>query len=920
MIKQISSRGQCTVNRYDLRGRLFRRQDYSNAACTALEQQADFEFDTQKPGRLSAETVPGYRRAFSYDSFGRPSITTTTIDANNYTEQTTYDHLGRVFQQFDASGQGVLTEYTSRGFVKRLRDARPGRQEWLNNDPTRTITFAGSWGEIYYEVRAMDAREQVTLDWRGVVSDSETDQSLSGLAVARQYRGDTGWLSSIQAGDAVGGASTRLQHLAYQYDAVGNLRERQDLQLALRETFTYDLVNRLDTVERSSNGSLIGFEDYGYDAWGNILVKPGLSGIGYSSREIACGAGAAPGPHALSRATIEGSAKQYCYDPAGNQTATWAGAQKQREIVYSAADQVKEIKSWVASHNTRFFYGPGRNRYKRLDTDTPDGTGGVTTTHYVGSVEIIKKPNGTWEKKRYIGGVLIVTLASDGGGSKDYLFTDHLGSTDVIAHRFGNVLQRMSFDAFGARRNPTANNAPTPWGTLPIIQQLNFDTSRTTHGYTGHEGADKVGLIHMNGRMYDPVLGRFIQADSIVQDPFDPQSLNRYAYVLNNPLSATDPSGNISFKNALKLGVAIGITIATSGASASLLAEGLVGQAFATAVAGGALAGAVTGGAKGALIGAFTAAVFFGVGESFASIGNTQQAANLASTTPVYNVNAAGLTAGQTAAKIAAHASVGGTMAVLQGGKFGHGFLTAGLNEGLSGRIGRIGNPGGRIAGSALLGGTTSQLVGGKFANGAITAAFAMAFNEGVHATSNSNEDLNFTLEEYLDAVDAGLWRRAPVIEGFADDKSVASATARASVVQPSGQTDVLADPRFTDFLKSASRPTARARIKIVGEKFLVLAVNTENIVVVKRIAILKGQGGDVTSFIGGASVIAHVHYQGLVQRPCCADNLSVKLGIPGFVIGQDGSRIWELGQVGGNSVFRDVSRSTHGPWQDFAR
>ncbi len=426
--------------------------------------------------------------------------------------------------------------------------------------------------------------------------------------------------------------------------------------------------------------------------------------------------------------------------PAGNQTATWAGAVKEREILYTAADQVKEIKSWVANHNTRFFYGPGRSRYKRLDTESATGSGEITTTHYVGAVEILLKPNGSWEKKRYIGGVLVITLNSDGGGSKDYLFTDHLGSTDVIAHRFGNVLQQMSFDAFGARRNPTASNAPTPWGTLTILQQLNFDTTHTTHGYTGHEGADKVGLIHMNGRMYDPVLGRFIQADSIVQDPFDPQSLNRYAYVQNNPLSATDPSGNISFKNALKLGVAIGITVVTSGASASLLAEGLVGQAFATAVAGGALAGAVTGGAKGALIGAFTSAAFFGVGETFASIGNAQQSANLASTSNVVRVNSAGLTAGQTVAKIAAHASVGGTMAVLQGGKFGHGFLTAGLNESVAGRIGRIGNPGGQIAASAILGGTTSSLVGGQFANGAITAAFATAFNEVVHSAKEARD------------------------------------------------------------------------------------------------------------------------------------------------------------------------------------
>ena len=77
----------------------------------------------------------------------------------------------------------------------------------------------------------------------------------------------------------------------------------------------------------------------------------------------------------------------------------------------------------------------------------------------------------------------------------------------------------------------------------------------THHGYTGHEHLDSLGLIHMNGRVYDPALGRFTQADPYIQDPTNSQSLNRYSYVENNPLKYTDPSGykkfwkNITFNN-----------------------------------------------------------------------------------------------------------------------------------------------------------------------------------------------------------------------------------------------------------------------------------------------------------------------------------------------------------------------------------
>lgn len=66
-----------------------------------------------------------------------------------------------------------------------------------------------------------------------------------------------------------------------------------------------------------------------------------------------------------------------------------------------------------------------------------------------------------------------------------------------------------------------------------------------SRGYTGHEHIDNFGLINMNGRMYDPSLGRFLSADPIMQNPTSLQGHNRYSYVLNNPLKYTDPSGYI---------------------------------------------------------------------------------------------------------------------------------------------------------------------------------------------------------------------------------------------------------------------------------------------------------------------------------------------------------------------------------------
>jgi RHS repeat-associated protein len=99
------------------------------------------------------------------------------------------------------------------------------------------------------------------------------------------------------------------------------------------------------------------------------------------------------------------------------------------------------------------------------------------------------------------------------------------------------VLERLAYDPFGKRR--FANGSGDPGNT---IRPLNTD-----RGYTGHEMLDDIGLVHMNGRVYDPLVGRFLSADPFIQSPYNLQSHNRYSYVMNNPLGYTDPSGYRSF-------------------------------------------------------------------------------------------------------------------------------------------------------------------------------------------------------------------------------------------------------------------------------------------------------------------------------------------------------------------------------------
>ena len=106
----------------------------------------------------------------------------------------------------------------------------------------------------------------------------------------------------------------------------------------------------------------------------------------------------------------------------------------------------------------------------------------------------------TVKAKTYIAGIAVVTEpVSGGGGAADtmYMLRDHLGSTDVVTDATGAVTDRFSFDAWGKRRDVT-------WAAFLNVPAALWQNGRITRGYTGHEQLDPIGLVHMNGRVYDP--------------------------------------------------------------------------------------------------------------------------------------------------------------------------------------------------------------------------------------------------------------------------------------------------------------------------------------------------------------------------------------------------------------------------------
>ncbi len=161
-----------------------------------------------------------------------------------------------------------------------------------------------------------------------------------------------------------------------------------------------------------------------------------------------------------------------------------------------------------------------------------------------------------------------------------YVHTDNLGSIQVITNESGNIEAEYAYTAWGGR--------------IALIESPLGD-SGVVRGYTGHEHLEPLGLINMNGRIYDPVLARFLSPDPYVQAPDFTQGFNRYSYCLNNPFKYTDPSGDFLVE-AFLIGGMVNLAIqAASGNIDSL-------EKFFTSFAIGGVAG-VAGAGVGSLIG-----------------------------------------------------------------------------------------------------------------------------------------------------------------------------------------------------------------------------------------------------------------------------------------------------------------------------
>ena len=487
IVSQKNANGNTYVMEYDGLGRL-----KSKTLQGSVDDIVDYTYcpeNTNGFGQIqNVSKANGIQTNYSYDKYSRVIDKSQTIDSKNYNFHFTYNVFGTISKKTWPSGFAVNYHY-KKGYFSALEQSSTGIMLWKLED-----------------INAQGKILQYQLG-NGLLTTKEFDNYSFPVSIYTE---------------------NNVQNHTYDFNTItGNLNWRESGiypphgSHTLKEVFTYDhtsLNNRLETW-KVGNGTLYSNT---YKLNGNIENKTDIGTFAYNTQ--------GERPHVVSK--IEDPTESYLETAkANNQFITYTGFDKTKTITQFNPDNLEQ------SSFLELTYGPEQSRRKSVLYKDKEL---VKKRYFIGnSLEIEEDANNDKSELHYLnagdGLFAIYVINNKGDGAMYYIHKDYLGSFETITNQEGEVVERLSFDPWGRRRN--ASN--WSYDDLP-------DSYLFCRGYTGHEHLDEFDIVNMNGRTYDPLLGRFLSPDNYVQAPYYTQSYNRYSYVLNNPLKYTDPSGEFA--------------------------------------------------------------------------------------------------------------------------------------------------------------------------------------------------------------------------------------------------------------------------------------------------------------------------------------------------------------------------------------
>ncbi|MDZ4147697.1 MAG: RHS repeat-associated core domain-containing protein [Flavobacteriaceae bacterium] len=491
--KETTPKGQ-TVYAYDSKGKLLSK--VLTGDDTDMAMLYTYHATTKLPTQLNLTNADGNNAVYTYayDVYNRPVNVVETGAFAKFTKWFTYDAFGRLDTEESEARLLTNNKYSKRKI-----------QNTYQNGSLKTITDVAA-NQTIWSVTGLNARGQVTASARAAALTQTNTYDAYGY-VTRMLTQKTGT------------ATTDLLDLGFTFDTQrGLLTARRNGPTGgtgtWNETFTYDTQDRLLGFN-DNNGN----RSHTYDARGRITNNSSVGDYAYGGTS-----------YQQAELTLNTAGQDY-YNNFAKQTITYNAFKSPVEIVEEGKDHISFMYNASQGRAAMFWGGTQadklQRRYRRFYA--ADGTMEITFDALSNKTTFVTYMGGdaygapaVWHSEQ-------TSTTAEG---YFYLFRDYLGSILAITDSAGMIKEKRHFDA---------------WGEIAILQDGagNALSSFTLidRGYTGHEHLLGVGLVHMNGRLYDPKLHRFLMPDNFVQDPYNTQNFNRYGYVLNNPLMYVDFSG-----------------------------------------------------------------------------------------------------------------------------------------------------------------------------------------------------------------------------------------------------------------------------------------------------------------------------------------------------------------------------------------